>query len=65
MENIFSEYNNNYLYLSVLTLSRISYLVTGNYYCSPSSSEVKLDEQNSKNIYIYVQRKYKNKIWKF
>lgn len=45
-----------------MTLSKVNYLVTGNYYCSPFSSDMELDEQNSKNIYIYVQRKYKNKI---
>lgn len=49
----------NNSYISQLSLSRASYLDTGFYYCDPLSEGSEVDKQNSKSIYIYVQRKYK------
>lgn len=43
--------------MSTLYLSRASYLDTGYYYCDPFSEDLLEDEQNSKKIYIYIQRK--------
>lgn len=52
----------NNSFISLLTLSKASYLDTGYYYCDPLSEELKLDEDNSEKIYIYIQRKYFNLI---
>ncbi|XP_025418891.1 vascular endothelial growth factor receptor 1 isoform X3 [Sipha flava] len=45
----------NSSHISLLTLSRASYLDTGYYYCVPLSETLKLDEQNSKSIYLFIQ----------
>ncbi|XP_022178523.1 vascular endothelial growth factor receptor 1 isoform X3 [Myzus persicae] len=45
----------NNSYISLLSLSRASYLDTGYYYCDPLSEDLGVDEQNSAKIYIFVQ----------
>ncbi|VVC44268.1 Protein kinase, ATP binding site,Tyrosine-protein kinase, active site,Immunoglobulin [Cinara cedri] len=45
----------NNSHISLLTLSRASYLDTGYYYCDPLPEELKVDEQNSKKIYLFIQ----------
>lgn len=40
----------------MLSLNRASYLDTGYYYCDPLLEDLKVDEQNSKKIYLFIQR---------
>lgn len=47
-------------YLSKLQLSKVSYLDTGYYYCSPLNADIRLITQQFKNIYVYVEGQY---IW--
>ncbi|KAF0766886.1 vascular endothelial growth factor receptor 1 isoform X2 [Aphis craccivora] len=42
-------------YISLLSLSRASYLDTGYYFCQPLSEDLVVDEQNSAKIYIFIQ----------
>lgn len=50
----------NNSHIALISLSKASYLDTGYYYCDPLSEDSKLDEEDSKKIYIYVQRTYLN-----
>ncbi|XP_050420983.1 vascular endothelial growth factor receptor 1 isoform X2 [Adelges cooleyi] len=42
-------------YISLLSLSRASYLDTGYYYCDPVSVDLEAEEGNSAKIYLYIQ----------
>lgn len=44
-------------YISLLSLSRASYLDTGYFFCDPLTEDLEVDEQNSAKIYLFVQRK--------
>lgn len=54
---VFSKDRNRNTYLTLLALSRATYLDTGYYYCAPSVVELQLIKEYQ-NIYIFVQRKY-------